>query len=195
MFKEAATSGDSINLEEYTESVTGYISKCIDDFTVSKVHHIPPQPETMDDCRGARAAGTRDKAFKSGDKASLRTARAKLSWAIREAKRTYPQKIHSHFQDTPDTRCMWRGIQAVTNYKTPSHTCDSDASLPNVLNSFYARFEAQNCTTAKLMECPVSSVQEFKLDQLFDWDQFNKLVVSGASACLERRPAATPAHC
>ncbi|KAI4896149.1 hypothetical protein NFI96_004230 [Prochilodus magdalenae] len=194
IFKEAATSGDSINLEEYTESVTGYISKCIDDVTVSKVHHIPPQPETMD-CRGARAAGTRDKAFKSGDKASLRTARAKLSWAIREAKRTYPQKIHSHFQDTPDTRCMWRGTQAVTNYKTPSHTCDSDASLPNVLNSFYARFEAQNCTTAKLVERPVSSVQEFKLDQLFDWDQFNKLVVSGASACLERRPAATPAHC
>ncbi|KAI4885931.1 hypothetical protein NFI96_031190 [Prochilodus magdalenae] len=37
MFKEAATSGDSINLEEYTESVTGCISKCIDDVTVSKV--------------------------------------------------------------------------------------------------------------------------------------------------------------
>ncbi|KAK3506369.1 hypothetical protein QTP70_008189, partial [Hemibagrus guttatus] len=32
----AATNGDSINLEEYTTSVTSYIGKCIDDMTVSK---------------------------------------------------------------------------------------------------------------------------------------------------------------
>ncbi|KAI5090393.1 gastrula zinc finger protein XlCGF28.1-like [Silurus meridionalis] len=36
MFREAATNGDSINLEEYTSSVTSYISKCIDDVTISK---------------------------------------------------------------------------------------------------------------------------------------------------------------
>ncbi|KAK1790187.1 hypothetical protein P4O66_014105 [Electrophorus voltai] len=35
MFKEAATDGGTVNLEEYTASVTGYISKCID-VTVSK---------------------------------------------------------------------------------------------------------------------------------------------------------------
>ncbi|KAK1786882.1 hypothetical protein P4O66_017263, partial [Electrophorus voltai] len=35
-FKEAATDGGTVNLEEYTASVTGYISKCIDDVTVSK---------------------------------------------------------------------------------------------------------------------------------------------------------------
>ncbi|KAK3515310.1 hypothetical protein QTP70_013457 [Hemibagrus guttatus] len=34
--REAATNGDTINLEEYTTSVTSYISKCIDDVTVSK---------------------------------------------------------------------------------------------------------------------------------------------------------------
>ncbi|KAK1784517.1 hypothetical protein P4O66_023112 [Electrophorus voltai] len=34
--KEAATDSDTVNLEEYTTSVTGYISKCIDDVTVSK---------------------------------------------------------------------------------------------------------------------------------------------------------------
>ncbi|KAK3560784.1 hypothetical protein QTP86_019477, partial [Hemibagrus guttatus] len=42
MFREAATNGDSINLEEYTTSVTSYIGKCIDDVTVSK---------PVDDCR------------------------------------------------------------------------------------------------------------------------------------------------
>ncbi|KAK1786574.1 hypothetical protein P4O66_003022 [Electrophorus voltai] len=35
-FKEAATDVGTVNLEEYTASVTGYISKCIDDVTVSK---------------------------------------------------------------------------------------------------------------------------------------------------------------
>ncbi|KAK3533169.1 hypothetical protein QTP70_012416 [Hemibagrus guttatus] len=39
---------------------------------------------------------------------------------------------------------MWQGIQAITNYKTTPSACDSDASLPDVLNDFYAWFEAQN---------------------------------------------------
>ncbi|KAK3529960.1 hypothetical protein QTP86_009346 [Hemibagrus guttatus] len=36
MFREAATKGDTTDLEEYTSSVTSYISKCIDDVTISK---------------------------------------------------------------------------------------------------------------------------------------------------------------
>ncbi|KAK3509979.1 hypothetical protein QTP70_024322 [Hemibagrus guttatus] len=36
MFREAATNGNTTNLEEYTSSVTSYISKCIDDVTISK---------------------------------------------------------------------------------------------------------------------------------------------------------------
>ncbi|KAK3559952.1 hypothetical protein QTP86_030315, partial [Hemibagrus guttatus] len=36
MFREAATNGDTTDLEEYTSSVTSYISKCIDDVTLSK---------------------------------------------------------------------------------------------------------------------------------------------------------------
>ncbi|KAK3521321.1 hypothetical protein QTP70_003160 [Hemibagrus guttatus] len=36
MFREAATQGDTTDLEEYMSSVTSYISKCIDDVTISK---------------------------------------------------------------------------------------------------------------------------------------------------------------
>ncbi|KAI4879859.1 hypothetical protein NFI96_004004 [Prochilodus magdalenae] len=97
MFKEAATSGDSINLGKYTESVTGYISKCIDDVTASKVITTHPNQKPWMTAEVRVLLGARDKAFKSGDKAGLRTARAKLSRAIREAKRIYAQKIHSHF--------------------------------------------------------------------------------------------------
>ncbi|KAK3518582.1 hypothetical protein QTP70_004083 [Hemibagrus guttatus] len=42
---------------------------------------------------------------------------------------------------------MWQGIQSITNNRPAPPACDSDASLPNALNNFYARFEAQNDVT------------------------------------------------
>ncbi|KAK3556436.1 hypothetical protein QTP70_008279 [Hemibagrus guttatus] len=44
---------------------------------------------------------------------------------------------------------MWQVIQAITNYKTTPSACDSDASLQDVLNDFYTRFEAQNKVAAR----------------------------------------------
>ncbi|KAK3574279.1 hypothetical protein QTP86_004378 [Hemibagrus guttatus] len=44
---------------------------------------------------------------------------------------------------------MWRGIQSITNYRPAPPACDNDASLPDALNSFYARFEARNDVTAR----------------------------------------------
>ncbi|KAK3545748.1 hypothetical protein QTP70_011319 [Hemibagrus guttatus] len=46
--------------------------------------------------------------------------------------------------DSGDSRRKWQGIQAITNYKTTSPACDSDASLPDALNDFYIWFKAQN---------------------------------------------------
>lgn len=42
MFKEAATEGDTVNLEKYTKSVLGYIEKCVEDVTITKPITIPP---------------------------------------------------------------------------------------------------------------------------------------------------------
>ncbi|KAK3547940.1 hypothetical protein QTP70_001327 [Hemibagrus guttatus] len=80
---------------------------------------------------------------------ALKTARAKLSRAIREAKHAHAQRIQGHFQDSGDSQCMWQGLQAITNYKTTSPGCCSDASLPDTLNNFYAWFEAQNNVAAR----------------------------------------------
>ncbi|KAK3507617.1 hypothetical protein QTP70_030788 [Hemibagrus guttatus] len=144
MFREAATNGNSINLEEYTTSLTSYIGKCIDDVTVSKnITTCSNQKRWMTAVVRALLK-SRYSAFRTGDKTALRTARAKLSRAIREAKRMHAQRIHGHFQDSRDSRRMCQGMQATTNYKTTPSACDRDASLPDVLNDFYARFEAQN---------------------------------------------------
>ncbi|KAK1801766.1 hypothetical protein P4O66_022396 [Electrophorus voltai] len=116
-FKEAATDGGTVNLEEYTASVTGYISKGIDDVTVSKTIITRPNQKPWMTAEVRTLLRTRDSAFRTGDKEVLRKARAKLSCAIREAKCAHAQRIHGHFKDTGDTRRMWEGIQAITDYR------------------------------------------------------------------------------
>ncbi|KAI4894684.1 hypothetical protein NFI96_032406 [Prochilodus magdalenae] len=126
MFREAATYSTTTDLEEYTSSVTSYISKCIDDVTVSKTITTRPNQKPWMTAEVHALLKARDSAFKAGYKAALRKARAKLS--NREAKRAHGQSIHSHFRDSGDTRRMWQGIQAITNYRTAPPACDSDAS-------------------------------------------------------------------
>ncbi|XP_030644487.1 sorting nexin-10A [Chanos chanos] len=41
------------------------------------------------------------------------------------------------------------GIQSITDYRTPPRVSDSNASLPNAHNTFYARFEAPNTKPAR----------------------------------------------
>ncbi|KAK3534916.1 hypothetical protein QTP70_002001 [Hemibagrus guttatus] len=126
-----------------------YISKCIDDVTISKSITTRSNQKLWMTAKVRSLLKYRDFAFRAGDKDALRTARAKLSRAIREAKRAHTQRIHGHFQSSGDTWCMWQGIQSITNYRPASPACDSDASFPDALNSFYTRFEARNDVTAK----------------------------------------------
>ncbi len=88
----------------------------------------------------------RDNAFRAGDETGLRAARANLSRGIRKAKQEYTHKRSCHFKDSRDTRSLWQGIQTITDYKPAPQLCDSNISLLNNLNSFFARFEAQNNT-------------------------------------------------
>ncbi|KAK3571338.1 hypothetical protein QTP86_007561 [Hemibagrus guttatus] len=105
----------TINLEEYTTSVTSYIGKCIDDVTVSKTITTCSNQKPWMTAEVHALLKSRDSAFRAGDKAALRTARAKLSRAIKEAKHTHAQRIHAHFQGSGDSRRMWQGIQEITN--------------------------------------------------------------------------------
>ncbi|KAK3523934.1 hypothetical protein QTP70_016741, partial [Hemibagrus guttatus] len=131
MFREDATNGASINLEEYTTSVTSYISKCIDDVTVSKTITTCSNQKPWMTAEVCALLKSRDSAFRAGVKAALRTARAKLSRAIREAKRTHAQRIHVHFQDSEDSRRMW---QVITNDKTTPSACDTPSAFTGIFN-------------------------------------------------------------
>ncbi len=56
MFKQAATYNNTTDLQEYTETVTAYITKCIDDVNGHKDYHCPGQPEAVADRGGLQTS-------------------------------------------------------------------------------------------------------------------------------------------
>ncbi len=154
IFKQAATYNNTTDLQEYTETITAYITKCIDVVTSTRTRANQKPWLTEEVYRLLKAWNA---VFRAGDEEGLKTARANLSRGIREAKRQYSRKIAHRFSDSRDTRSLWQGIQTITDYKPPPQTCDSTIPLLNELNAFFARFEAQNSTTAQ--KTPPNSVR------------------------------------
>ena len=64
-----------------------------------------------------------------------------LRKAIKQAKCLYRDKVDSQFNGS-DTRSMWQGLQEITDYKNKnSHVTDTDVTLSDKQNTFFARFE------------------------------------------------------
>lgn len=108
IFRNVASSWDSIDLQEYTEAVMGYISKCTDDVTVVKTvrTRATKKPWMIEDVR--LLLRTRDATFKSGDAAAWREVRNNLKRGIREAKRQYGRNLEKNFDETRNTRHLWQ---------------------------------------------------------------------------------------
>ncbi len=137
-----AVSDDDI--EAYSDSVTCFIRKCIDDVVPTKTIRIYPnqKPWINSDVRSALSART--SAFKSGNTDDRKQASYDLRRSIKAAKRTYKNKVEEHFNNN-NPRSMWQGINNITGFKGNKRaTVNIAASLPDELNTFYARFEADN---------------------------------------------------
>uniref|UniRef100_A0A3B1KH12 Reverse transcriptase domain-containing protein n=1 Tax=Astyanax mexicanus TaxID=7994 RepID=A0A3B1KH12_ASTMX len=154
MFREAATHNNSTDIQEYTETVSAYITKCTDDVTDLKTVTVRANRKPWLTGEVHKLLKARNAAFRTGDQAGLRSARANLSRGIRKAKRLYSKKISQHFSDSRDTQNLWQGIQSITGYKPHPQTCNSDTSLLNDLNGFFARFEPLNNTPAQKFILP-----------------------------------------
>ncbi len=120
MFKQAATYNNTTDLQEYSETVTAYITKYIDDVTVTKTITVRANQKPWLTGEVYRLLKARNAAFRAGDEEGLKTARANLSRGIREAKRQYSRRIAHCFSDSRDTRSLWQGIKTITDYK-PHH--------------------------------------------------------------------------
>ncbi len=103
--------------------------------------------------------------MKSGKPLNLETlddrkqASYDLRKSIKAAKRQYKNKVEEQFNNNNSVRSMWQGINNITGFKgNKPVTVNIAASLPDELNHFYARFEADN--TAHTESTPVAAAEE-----------------------------------
>ncbi len=147
------------DIEAYSDSVTCFIRKCIDDVVPTKTIRIYPnqKPWINRDVRSALSART--SAFKSGNTDDRKQfASYDLRRSIKAAKRQYKNKVEEHFNNN-NPRSMWQGINNITGFKgNKPATVNIAASLPDELNTFYARFEADN--TAHTENAPAAAAEE-----------------------------------
>ncbi len=151
-----AASDDDI--EAYSDKVTCFIRKCIEDVVPTKIICIYPnqKPGINSDVRSALSART--SAFKSGNTDDRKQASYDLRRSIKAIKRQYKNKVEEQF-NTNNPRSMWQGINNITGFKgNKPATVNIAASLPNELNTFYARFEAEN--TAHTESAPAAAAEE-----------------------------------
>jgi hypothetical protein len=131
------------NIDEYADSVSEYIRKCIDN-PIATVKTFPNQKPWIDVsiCVKLKAQNT---AFNQGKVTGNMTEYKQCSYslrkAIKQAKHQYRDKVESQFNGS-DTRGIWQGLQSITDYKKKtSPVTDQDVLLPDRLNNFFARFE------------------------------------------------------
>ncbi len=150
-----AASDDDI--EAYSGTVTCFIRKCIEDVVPTKTIRIYPnqKPWINSDVRSVLSART--SAFKSGNTDDRKQANYDLRRSIKAAKRTYKNKVEDQFNN--NARSVWQGINNITGFKgNKPATVNIAASLPDELNTFYARFEAHN--TAHTESASVAAAEE-----------------------------------
>ena len=129
------------DINTHTDAVICYISKCIDDVVPRiTVRTFPNQkPWINGEVRAKLKA--RAVAHSAGDLDEYRNSRYALRRAISSAKRQYKNKVESDYKGS-NARNMWSGLKTITDYKrTTSGAEEVCASLPDELNTFYARFE------------------------------------------------------
>ncbi|KAL0153228.1 hypothetical protein M9458_051469, partial [Cirrhinus mrigala] len=112
---EAATT----DLDELTETVTSYISFCEDICILSRTYLTynndkPWFPKKLKQLRQAK-----EDAYRNGDRVLYNQARNTLNKEIRAAKKNYAKRLEDQFSSN-DSVSVWKGLKAITNYKTPS---------------------------------------------------------------------------
>ncbi len=131
------------DIEAYSDTVTCFIRKCIDDVVPTKTIRIYPnqKPWINSDVRSALSARTlplNPETLTIGNKPV--TISGDPSKQPNELIKTKLKNT-----STTITQGMWQGINNITGFKgNKPATVNIALSLPDELNTFYARFEADN---------------------------------------------------
>ena len=107
------------NIDEYADSVSEFIRKCIGDVILTAtIKTFPNQKLWIDGIRAKLKAQTTafNKGKVTGNMTEYKQCSYSLCKAIKQAKRQYRDKVESQFNGS-DTRGMWQGLQSITDYK------------------------------------------------------------------------------
>ncbi len=85
----------------------------------------------------------KEDAYRNGDKALYKQAKYTLNREIRVAKKNYSEKLKKKQLSSNDSASVWKGLKAITSYKTPCPSIEANEQLAKDLNKFYCRFEKQ----------------------------------------------------
>ena len=140
---------ESSDLEDYTSAVLDYVAFCTDAVLPKKTIKVYPNQKPWLDSTVRPLLKARDAAHRAGDRLAYTRARSELKKGIRLAKHRYKQRIEEHFEGN-NPRSMWRGIRTITDYKSSVQQVSQDPSLPDTLNSFFARFDSGSRETVQL---------------------------------------------
>ncbi len=80
----------------------------------------------------------KEDAYKKGDKVLYK--QAKYTLEKESAKRNYSEKLRNKLSSS-DSTSVWKGLENITSYKTPSPSTVENQQLADYLNEFYCRFE------------------------------------------------------
>ncbi|KAL0148543.1 hypothetical protein M9458_056090 [Cirrhinus mrigala] len=148
---EAATT----DLDELTETVTSYISFCEDLCIPSRTYltYNNNKPWFTKKLKQLRQA--KDDAYRNGDRVLYNQARNTMNKEIRAAKKNYAKRLEDQFFSN-DSVSVWKGLKAITNYKTPSPSTEVNQRLAEDLNEFYCRFESPHTRSDHLFPQPLT---------------------------------------
>lgn len=111
----------SKDLDEYCETLTGYIEFCIDCCFPKKVIKRYARHNPWFNADVNMKLQQQNAAFKSGDAVAYKMSRYSLERSIKAAKCPYGSKIEGHFMQG-DPQCMWRGLNSITSWKPNAGT-------------------------------------------------------------------------
>ena len=143
------------NIDEQVDTVTAYISFCVDSIIPTKTVTIFPNNKPWVTKELKQVLNKKKRIFFTGSEEEKKEVSREVKRAIKKAKLDYKNKVEVSFTQG-NLRSAWQGLKnmAEVNCITSSHKpiqvdgCNT-TSLPNDLNSFFSRFEMDNSTELK----------------------------------------------
>lgn len=101
------------------------------------------QQQTMDNQRpeGAAKLNRKKRAFREGDRESLKTVQRELKVRLNESMEVYRKKLENKLQQN-NVRDVWSGMKTITGFKVNGNQAEGSLDRANELNVFFNRFSS-----------------------------------------------------